>query len=127
MRQKVLTGFAFAFLIAAGTVAAGIVASKAPSSVQQTVSTATTGTTTTVATTTTVGTTTTTPARKVRICHHTKGKKGTKHVTVTVSQRALKAHLRHGDSVGACNTAKAKKFHNRAAHVKKFHKKAKRR
>src|SRR5215216_7958818 len=116
MRQKVLTGFAFALLIATGAVTAGIVAKKAPSSVQQTVSTATT--TTTVTSTTTTPTTTTTPARKVTICHHTQGKKGTKHVTVKVTQSAVKAHMKHGDSLGACNTPKAKKFHSRPAHVK---------
>ena len=39
--------------------------------------------------------------KKVTICH--KGK------TITVSKKALPAHLRHGDTVGTCASAKAKK------------------
>ena len=39
--------------------------------------------------------------KKVTICH--KGK------TITVSKKALPAHLRHGDTVGTCAEAKAKK------------------
>jgi hypothetical protein len=147
MARKLLVTLAFAAVLGAGTVTAGALAGK-PSSTQQTVSTSTTGstttttgstttgttgttttgtttTTTTPTTTTTVPTTTTTPERKVTICHHTQGKKGTKHVTITVSRSALKAHMKHGDSLGRCNTAAAKRFHSRPAHVKKFHHKAK--
>ena len=49
------------------------------------------------------------PNGKVTICHHTNGKKGTKHVTITVSPNAVPAHLQHGlgtghaDSLGGCN------------------------
>ena len=39
--------------------------------------------------------------KKVTICH--KGK------TITVSKKALPAHLRHGDTVAPCSSAKAKK------------------
>ena len=39
--------------------------------------------------------------KKVTICH--KGK------TITVSKKALPAHQRHGDAVGTCASAKAKK------------------
>ena len=39
--------------------------------------------------------------KKVTICH--KGK------TITVSKKALPAHLRHGDTVALCSSAKAKK------------------
>ena len=38
---------------------------------------------------------------KVTICHRT-GSKKNPFVTIRVSQNALKAHLKHGDSVGAC-------------------------
>jgi hypothetical protein len=138
--KRLLTVAAFAFLIAAGTVTAGVVAGQGPASVQQTVSTATTGsttgttattatgttaTTTTVATTTTTTTTTTTP-RKIRICHHARTKSGfVKHVTIRINRSAWNAHQRHGDSIGACNTASAKKFHSRPAHIKRFHKRGK--
>ena len=47
--------------------------------------------------------------KKVTICH--KGK-----VTITISKKALPAHLRHGDVVGTCAAAKAKKA--KAAKVK---------
>lgn len=38
--------------------------------------------------------------QKVTICHKNKGKK--KGVTIRVAQPALKAHLKHGDTLGAC-------------------------
>jgi hypothetical protein len=40
--------------------------------------------------------------KKVTICH--KGKN-----TISISKKALPAHLRHGDTVGTCAAAKAKK------------------
>lgn len=40
---------------------------------------------------------------RVTICHLTHSKKHPMH-TITVSQAALKAHLRHGDTLGACPT-----------------------
>ena len=40
-------------------------------------------------------------ADKVTICHRT-GSKKNPFVTIRVSQNALKAHLKHGDSLGAC-------------------------
>ena len=46
---------------------------------------------------------------KVVICHHTNGKKGTKHVQIEISSSAVAAHLQHGlgtdhaDSLGGCN------------------------
>lgn len=39
--------------------------------------------------------------KRVTICHHTHSAKHPT-VTITVAQAALKAHLRHGDTVGAC-------------------------
>jgi hypothetical protein len=44
---------------------------------------------------------------KITICHHTHSKK---HPTVTIriSNKAWPAHQRHGDTMGACTTAKAK-------------------
>jgi microcystin-dependent protein len=47
--------------------------------------------------------------KKTTICH--KGK-----VTITVSNKALPAHLKHGDTVGTCAAAKAKKA--KAAKIK---------
>ena len=38
---------------------------------------------------------------KVTMCHHTHSKKNPS-VTITVSQNAVPAHLKHGDTVGAC-------------------------
>ncbi len=46
---------------------------------------------------------------KVVVCHHTSGKKGTKHVTINISQSAVASHLKHGlgtghaDSLGGCS------------------------
>ena len=47
---------------------------------------------------------------KVTICHHTHSKKHPMH-TIKVSSSAVKAHMKHGDTVGACapTTASAKK------------------
>jgi hypothetical protein len=42
--------------------------------------------------------------KKVTICHKT-GSKTNPFRTIRVSQNAVKAHLRHGDAVGACSTA----------------------
>jgi hypothetical protein len=41
---------------------------------------------------------------KVTICHHTHSKKNP-WVTISVSQSALKAHLKHGDTLGTCATS----------------------
>jgi hypothetical protein len=41
------------------------------------------------------------PPSKVTICHHTHSQKNP-FVTITVSERALPAHLGHGDTVGPC-------------------------
>lgn len=38
---------------------------------------------------------------KVTICHHTRSHKHP-FVTITISARALPAHLRHGDTIGPC-------------------------
>jgi len=58
--------------------------------------------TTSTATGSTSTETSTTPgSRRVVICHVTHSKKHPSH-TITVSQRAVAAHLRHGDSLGAC-------------------------
>ena len=40
---------------------------------------------------------------KVTICHHTGSKKHPYH-TITISHNGLKAHLKHGDALGACPT-----------------------
>ena len=45
---------------------------------------------------------------KITICHHTHSKKHPM-VTITISNKAWKAHQRHGDTLGACPPpAKAK-------------------
>jgi hypothetical protein len=62
---------------------------------------------------------------KITICHHTRGKKGTKHVTIRINRSAWRAHQRHGDTLGACSTARNKGIHKSKAHAKKFHKPAK--
>jgi hypothetical protein len=46
------------------------------------------------------GTTSTVPKKQV-ICHHTHSKKHPTH-TITVSSSAVPAHLKHGDTLGAC-------------------------
>jgi hypothetical protein len=85
-------------------------------------STTTAPATTTTTTTATTTTTTTTPRpRRITICHHVFTKKTTKHRTIRINRSAWKIHQKHGDSIGACNTATAKKFHRTRAHVKKFH------
>jgi hypothetical protein len=38
---------------------------------------------------------------KITICHHTHSKKHPM-VTITISNKAWKAHQRHGDTLGAC-------------------------
>ena len=45
---------------------------------------------------------------RVQICHRTHSKKHPWHL-ITVSSRALKAHLRHGDSLPPCSTEPAGK------------------
>jgi hypothetical protein len=42
--------------------------------------------------------------KKVTICHKT-GSKKNPFRTIRVSRNAVKAHLRHGDSIGPCSTA----------------------
>lgn len=42
--------------------------------------------------------------KKVTICHHTHSKKNP-FVTIRVSRNALKAHMKHGDTVGTCAAA----------------------
>ena len=133
MRKKLSIAAAFVALFAAGAGAAALTAGAGPASVQATTtitSTITTGTITTVTTittttpdTTTTTTTTATPPapRKITICHHVFRAKSTKHVTIRINRSAWKSHQRHGDSIGACNTATAKKFHSRKAHIAKFH------
>jgi hypothetical protein len=41
--------------------------------------------------------------KKVTICHRT-GSKKNPFVTITVSQNAVRAHMRHGDRLGRCGT-----------------------
>jgi hypothetical protein len=54
--------------------------------------------------------------QKVTICHRTHSKKHP-FVTITVGAPAVKAHLKHGDHLGACTGAElAKGKHNNGKH-----------
>jgi hypothetical protein len=45
--------------------------------------------------------------KRVTICHRSGRKlKRSKYRTIRIAQRALKAHLRHGDGIGACSRAR---------------------
>ena len=65
------------------------------------------------------------PPSKVTICHHTHSQKNP-FVTINVSERALPAHLGHGDTVGPCpqqsltpeQGEKPAKQHGKAQHSK---------
>lgn len=50
--------------------------------------------------------------KKVTICHHTHSKKHPQ-VTITVSESAVKAHLKHGDTLGKCTEATKSKKHEK--------------
>lgn len=40
--------------------------------------------------------------RRVALCHRTGPKRSPRFHTITVDQHAVKAHLKHGDTLGAC-------------------------
>src|SRR5947208_1038015 len=61
------------------------------------------GSLTDTGTTGTTGTTSTTPSHKVLMCHATHSKKYPYH-SLSVEIHAVSAHLRHGDTLGACTT-----------------------
>ena len=52
---------------------------------------------------------------RVQICHRTHSKKHPWHL-ITVSSRALKAHLRHGDTLPPCSTQPAAKHKHGKGH-----------
>jgi hypothetical protein len=47
---------------------------------------------------------------RVTVCHLTGSKKHPGH-TITISSAAVRAHLRHGDHLGACTGTETKKSH----------------
>jgi hypothetical protein len=49
---------------------------------------------------------------RVQICHRTHSKKHPWHL-ITVSSKAVKAHLRHGDTLPPCSTQPAAKKHGK--------------
>src|SRR3954452_23415214 len=57
---------------------------------------------------------------KITICHHTHSKKHPM-VTIRVSNKAWPAHQRHGDTMGACSSTKAKAKHAKIHHQGKGH------
>ena len=61
------------------------------------------GSLTDTGTTGTTATTSTTPSHKVLMCHATHSKKYPYH-TISVDVHAVPAHLRRGDTLGACTT-----------------------
>ena len=124
MRKYLTTLVIGALLAVSGFTAAAIASQSGSLGLLQTGTTVTLPTVTLTTTTNTTTTTTTTQPRKVTMCHHTRGKKGTKHVTIRVSQSAVRAHHHHGDTIGACSTTRNKKLHAKKAHAQKFHKKA---
>ena len=57
--------------------------------------------------------------KKVTICHRSGRKKKSRYHTIRVSRRAVKAHLRHGDGLGACPRAIFTLCHHKAGHGKR--------
>jgi hypothetical protein len=57
---------------------------------------------------------------RVQICHRTHSKKHPWHL-ITVSSRALKAHLRHGDTLAPCSTQPAAKEKHGKGHGEHGH------
>jgi hypothetical protein len=99
MRRKAVVFVGGVLLALSGLAAAAFASGDNPLVALQTM----TVTTSTSATTST--STSTTPAPpKVTICHRTHSKKHPFH-TIRISIRAWPAHMRHGDTMGACPSA----------------------
>jgi hypothetical protein len=88
--RRVLGGAVAVGLLAASGVLVGVGIASSPTIALVTTASSTTSTTTTIPT-----------SGKVTICHHTHSK-GNPFVTITINVRAWRAHLKHGDTVGAC-------------------------
>ena len=119
-----------AMLVAGALVAGAVAGNVSLASIAQ----ATTGTTTATTATTTTTTTTTPPRprprprpRTIVICHHAPPgnavrRRGTvRHVTIRIPVRALRGHVRHGDTVGQCTSQRSGVLHNSRVHVKRWH------
>jgi hypothetical protein len=110
-------------LAACGFSVASIASGQSPMEVLT--GTTTVATTATATTTTTVNSTTTVVvSRKVVLCHKT-GSKKRPYVTIKVAQSSLKAHLNHGDALGACTAKTVKALKAKAAKAAKAKAKAK--
>jgi len=69
------------------------------------------------------------PARRI-ICHHARVIRRirgvrfrvVKHVSISVRVSLVRAHRRHGDTLGRCTTAANRRAHKAKAHVRRWHK-----
>jgi hypothetical protein len=70
------------------------------------------------------------PVARITICHHAtrrvrvRGRVRTvfrRHVTIRVARSTLRAHRRHGDTVGRCTARALKRFHSSRTHVRRYH------
>jgi hypothetical protein len=107
-------------LFIAGAAAAATVSGAGPLQIGTTTTVLTTTAATTTATTTTTTVVTPPPRRRATLCHHTRVRRNP-HRTIVVRASVARAHLRHGDTTGSCNSARNLRRHSTSAHVRRFH------